>query len=108
MKKKAIIAIAVTLVAGFIYFVFPTNSTKMHNIFQQYLEENIADYENYKECLFGLHDGPSSKGGKSYGGFGKYYEIEYSMPDLRGIRLHPLNPEYHPNGLPEYDQEHAG
>lgn len=86
MKKKAIIAIAVTLVAGFIYFVFPTNSTKMHNIFQQYLEENIADYENYKECLFGLHDGPSSKGGKSYGGFGKYYEIEYCHKQ-HGIRL---------------------
>lgn len=86
MKKKAIILIVITIVAGFIYIVFPTNSTKMHNIFQEYLENNISDYKDYDECLFGLYDGPSSSGGKGYGGFGKYYEIEYCHKQ-HGIRL---------------------
>lgn len=86
IKKKTIILIVITIVAGFIYFVFPTNSTKMHNIFQDYFENNISDYKNYDECLFGLYDGPSSSGGKGYGGFGKYYEIQYCHKQ-HGIRL---------------------
>lgn len=86
MKKKIIITIVVILIGGFIYFVFPTNSTKMHNIFQEYLENNISDHNDYDECLFGLYDGSSSSGGKGYGGFGKYYEIEYCHKQ-HGIRL---------------------
>lgn len=75
MKKKYKIIVVIILFAGFIYFIFPTNSTKMHNIFQKYFEENIADHEDFEECLFGLYEGPTS--GKGYGGFGKYYEINY-------------------------------
>lgn len=86
MKKKVIIVTVVILIAGFVYFLFPTNSTKMHHLFQEYFEENIADYKDYEECLFGLYDGPSSSGGKGYGGFGKYYEIEYCHKQ-HGIRL---------------------
>lgn len=74
------------------YFNFSYSDEKMLQIFNEYLIDNIDDYEDYDMTGFGLYDGPTS--GRGYAAFNKYFQAEYVHKRHSSIRFYLSTDRY--------------
>lgn len=74
------------------YFNVSYSNEKMQQLFNEYLIENIDDYEDYEMTSFGLYNGPTN--GRGYAAFNKYFEAEYVHKKHSTIRFYLSTDRY--------------
>lgn len=90
--KKLISVVVIIFVLIVMYFNFSYSDEKMLQIFNEYLIDNIDDYEDYDMTGFGLYDGPTS--GRGYAAFNKYFQAEYVHKRHSSIRFYLSTDRY--------------
>ncbi|OUP76787.1 hypothetical protein B5F09_08055 [Erysipelatoclostridium sp. An173] len=97
--KKIIFTIIIVFVIIIMYFNVSYSNEKMQQLFNEYLIENIDDYEDYEMTSFGLYNGPTN--GRGYAAFNKYFEAEYIHKTHSSIRFYLTTDRY--NIISNYD-----
>lgn len=90
--KKLIFVIIIVFIIIALYFNVSYSNETMLQLFDEYLIENIADYEDYEMTSFGLYDGPTN--GRGYAAFNKYFEAEYVHKKHSTIRFYLSTDRY--------------
>ena len=90
--KKLIFVIIIVFIIIALYFNVSYSNEAMLQLFDEYLIENIADYEDYEMTSFGLYDGPTN--GRGYAAFNKYFEAEYVHKKHSTIRFYLSTDRY--------------
>ena len=75
-------------VVGYTYFYGAIGTEKMREIFKDYMQENIENYQDFEEVMFGLYEGTTTPGERGYAGVGQYYEIEYAHKKYDWVRFY--------------------